>query len=460
MLQRNFFGDVASGYHIVSVVLHGKVFILAISVLLSQLQGSNRQNPGALLTFTAVLMIALWAMSPINSQAVVYVAQQYVLWCALFSLLSLITLIKAYNGHRRILMTVLTLTFWILAVKSKQTALFLPLIYICYTLIFHKRFSDHMRLLLAGLLLGVTLLIIASIQVPTIDQITRETLAVPRLEYIKAQSVILWSYWELVFWPDPLVLDYGIRENIFSDVQVAIASIAHLFVISGAILVARKLPFLTLAVLSFYILHIVESSFVPIQDFKLEHRMYLPSLFFTIFLSIQIIKLLPKQWLKVVAPTLTVVVLLQGYVVHQRIDAWSEPEQFYQQELQNSYQKFWRTENQLGALYLEKGQYQRAAEIFTKLLQDKTVPNNEAILLNAVAAFSGLERWAIVERLENMIIPHFSQLTAINKSRLLINRAIRFAANGDCDSAIQSYEESKRYSEYTEAHEVRLPGCL
>lgn len=462
LVQRQMFEDSPWGYHLVSLLLHCGIFSTALFCAQRWLVSAGDISTDAVKTKNTLLFFSfmtVWALLPLNSQAVIYVAQQYVLWCALFSLLSFFAFVRSLQGDKKLLYFAVSFVLWLAAFKSKQTALFLPLVHIAYGLLFTNLVSSFLRRSLLLYALLVVAGIVVALQIPFLDNLTRETLDVSRVEYLKAQSVILWQYWGLVFWPEPLVLDYGLRENVFSPAQIYLHTAAHVVVLGFAIVIARKLPYLTLAILSFYFLHLVESGFIPIQDFKLEHRMYVPTLFFWLFASKQLVAW-ARAFGQVPLVTLCVIIaMVQLFLVYQRVDQWNEPEAFYKAELENSHNEFWRAKNQLGVLYLERQDYESAAELFTNLLQDQSVPNNEALLLNAIAAFSGLERWSIVERLEQMIIPHFSKLTPINKSRLLINRAIRLAAKGDCGAALQFYEESKRYSEYTESHAIQLPTC-
>lgn len=458
--QREIFQNSVVGYHLVSFSLHLVLWLLATYLSYKLIRRHALEASKAQLLSIFLMLLGGWALLPVNSQPVVYIAQQYVIWCSLWSLLSLLCFRQWTESQSRWGYLLVSAVFWAFAVKSKQTALLLPLIHLTYWFLLAKpdRQQATRRTLLIAII-GLVVCIVFLLKIPVIDSITRETLDVSRIEYLKAQAVILWQYWGLVFWPEPLVLDYGIRSNIFSDTEVYLALTAHIVLITTAIFLARKQPWLTLAVISFYLLQTIESSFIPIQDFKLEHRIYLPSLFFWMFTAVGIVQTLKGKAYSLVLLPLASLLLYEAYIVNQRVSEWSNPERFYQLELENSHDRFWRAENELGVLYLNSHRYEKAARIFTKLLQDKSVPNNEALLINAIVAFSGLQKWNIVKRLEGMVIPHFDKLNAINKSRLLINRAIRLAAMGKCSAAKKFYHESKRYSEYTENYQVTLPRC-
>jgi protein O-mannosyl-transferase len=99
-------------------------------------------------------------------------------------------------------------------------------------------------------------------------------LGVTPLEYAMTQPAVILHYLRLAFWPDPLCLDYGWRPA--QSIGEALPGI----IIVGCLLAAtiwawRRNPPLGFLGAWFFIILIPTSSFIPIADLAVEHRMYL-----------------------------------------------------------------------------------------------------------------------------------------------------------------------------------------
>jgi tetratricopeptide (TPR) repeat protein len=146
------------------------------------------------------------------------------------------------------------------------------------------RSPPRLVLKVAGLALGGLLLFwlllagifqYAPFSLEAMESLTRDTDKISRGAYLATQSVVLWEYIRLFFWPAGLHIDYDWRPLAsFGESLPWLAG--HLLLIGLAMASARRWPLAAFAVLFYYLAHSVESGLIPIRDVIFEHRAYLP----------------------------------------------------------------------------------------------------------------------------------------------------------------------------------------
>ena len=131
VLQYNLFGENTYGYHAVSIALYIAVCYLLYRFLADIYKVRFGQEGSVAPT---IFVMALFSLHPVHVEAVAYISGQKDLICALFSLLAIRQLQKAYtNGSSKSLKSFLPMVlFYYLAFLSKHymavsTALFIPL---------------------------------------------------------------------------------------------------------------------------------------------------------------------------------------------------------------------------------------------------------------------------------------------------------------------------------------------
>lgn len=113
-------GESATGYHATNVLLHLLNIILVYFVWIKFTE--NRE--------LAALVAFIFAVHPMNAEAVAWVSARSTLLFTLFSLLSLLFYLKYRQENGKIKLYLATLAFFILAALSKSMAMTLPLIFI------------------------------------------------------------------------------------------------------------------------------------------------------------------------------------------------------------------------------------------------------------------------------------------------------------------------------------------
>ena len=126
-----YFGkDGVGGYHAVNLAVHiltGFVLFLAILNMLGTPNLERRFNTNAYLI--ALLAAVLWAVSPIQTQAVTYIVQRMASMAAFFYILSMFFYIKCRSSNvplNRILLFLGCILSFLFALGSKENTITLP----------------------------------------------------------------------------------------------------------------------------------------------------------------------------------------------------------------------------------------------------------------------------------------------------------------------------------------------
>ena len=238
---------------------------------------------------------ALFALHPIQSQAVIYISQRAALMACFFYLLSVICYIRARWRYRETskniqswLLFALCAMFAVMAFLSKKNVASLPLMILMVELMLFSNFKAGWGKKLAGLL-GLMILITLSfawfagafkgdlINFPhRLDHLTRETTDVSRWQYLITQFTVILLYMRLIAFPNGLNIDHGYpMKNEFFQGFTPYAFLILLSALILSLLYAKKHKILSFGTLWFLIALSMESSIFPIRDAMFEQRVYL-----------------------------------------------------------------------------------------------------------------------------------------------------------------------------------------
>lgn len=131
LLDFTLFGGNPAGYHLANILIHLANSIL-VYFLATLFLGSNENTP-----YYSFLAALLFALHPVNSEAVVWMSARPDLLCCLFFQLCLILLLKRSTEITPLVFTGLFLTFFC-SLASKEASLFLPALAIIYCIIKRK----------------------------------------------------------------------------------------------------------------------------------------------------------------------------------------------------------------------------------------------------------------------------------------------------------------------------------
>lgn len=272
-------GEAVFGYHLVNFLIHlgaGAALWWLVHGLLQAPALADNQPPW--MRWLPWLAVAIFLLHPLQTQAVTYIVQRYTSMMALFYLLSMAAFVAARLRASPSLY-VLSLAAFGLAMFSKQSAATLPLALILIELLFFRRPSPRAWSAFVGTALVLALVAAWLLTLPAFDikGVTRETLAISRIDYVATQMEVLWRYIGLFFLLGQQRLEFDLAvANGFSETSTVVLALGHLALIALALSLWRRLPLLSFGILFFYLAHLIESSYLPIIDVAFEHRNYLP----------------------------------------------------------------------------------------------------------------------------------------------------------------------------------------
>jgi protein O-mannosyl-transferase len=267
-------------YHATNLLIHLLAALTLYGVVRRTLLRTgvcgNRQVESA--TWLAGMVAILWAVHPLDTQAVTYIAQRSESLASLFFLLSIYCVIRAADGPKG--WGVAAVIACGLGMASKEIVAVAPILIMLYDRTFlagtFKSALARRWKIYAGMA-AMWIFILFSLHTGEREIMVGSHLGVSPIEYLRTELNVIARYLRLAFWPTDLVLDYydwPIARH-WSDVQWQGWLVLGL---AAATLIAlRWWPRLGFLGASFFLILAPTSSILPIkQEAAAEQRMYLP----------------------------------------------------------------------------------------------------------------------------------------------------------------------------------------
>lgn len=447
-----------AGYHLVNIFCHFLTALVLWELVRQLLKTPAGQKAfGPFRDWLPLGAALIFALHPLQTQAVTYISQRFAVLAALFYLLALacyLHLRLACGGRGRLLWGGALAAAAVSALLSKQNAATLPLAVILLELCFfpHARHASWLRWgALAALavalllLLGMSYLPWAPLQ--ALDRFTRETDWFSRSQYLAAQVQVLWWYLRLFVWPVGLRLDYAAHQPpAWSEAGVLLAAVGHLALIVLALLGLKRAPWPAFGVLFFYTAHLVESSLLPIRDLIFEHRTYLPNaglaLAFAWLLLAALPALLPQR--RLLGPGILAVVLaLAEWQTWQRNALWRDPVRFWEDNVRLEPAAL-RPKLELAREYFDAGRISESLALGRQIAAATPWPPTEhlpqSVVVNLASAYfiAGRHELALRVAEETLSQPLLPQV----RKRLLLVRGNVHSAHRQYPQAEEDYRKA------------------
>ncbi|MEO5358125.1 MAG: tetratricopeptide repeat protein [Nitrospirae bacterium YQR-1] len=384
-----FFGTDVFSYHVFNITVHLinslLVFILIKLLLDTPVISAFRKHYEYLPFITAIV----FALHPVQTQAVTYIVQRLASLSALFYLAAVVFYLatELNKSKKRFFYYALALISTVLAMKTKETAFTLPFM---LTLTEFSFFQEDIKKKLKKLspfyltlaIIPLTLyggaaktgVLTESLSVASYDEISR-------WDYLFTQFPVIVQYLRLMFLPLGQNLDYDFPIfNSFFDFRVVSSFLLLFGLLALSVYLYRKAGHITriagFGILWFLLALSVESSIVPIADVIFEHRLYLPAagLFLSVFagVSCMTVKLNEKnldfrKYFIMPAVLLTVTLTVLTYA---RNSLWRDRVALWQDTVQKSPNKA-RPHNNLGNALFAAGQTEGALKEYLEAVRLK-----------------------------------------------------------------------------------------
>lgn len=349
-LQGDFhlFGGKIAGYHLVNVMLHLCNAVLVYRLAMVFLQ----EEPSA--PFYAFLAGLLFALHPINSEAVVWIACRPDLLCCFFSLLCLLTALRVEKYRNPTIFAALFL-FCLCSLLSKEASIFLPFLVASYFILARKTLGRRKTVTAVSALAFATVLYLTLRNGGL--QIANPTMLVPldqdavlNRSLIDAVAAFGFYIRKLLY---PFPLNFTIPEidtRFYVGLFFAVTALA-VFLWKKDQALRAPMTFLTASLVP----PIGAMLLLPIWVPYAERYLYLPSVAF----SLCAVVLLRRFGKNIPRSVAVICVLLLSLPTAFRVRLWAEPISFWEDTVAKA-PKFATARLVLSSEYLKSGQYKKA----------------------------------------------------------------------------------------------------
>ncbi|MEA3489744.1 MAG: tetratricopeptide repeat protein [Candidatus Omnitrophota bacterium] len=373
MIDFFLWGEYPFGFHLTNVVLHSLVAVM-IFLFLFYLSGN---------TMTAGIAALFWAVHPVHTEAVAYIAGRADSLYSLFMLLSLVSFIRfAYRaraGTDAPAMYVLSVVFFVVSLLAKEIIISMPVLIFLYMFFFLRGagFDDVYRklrwywvpyavIVVVYGILRLTVLSFADIAPASV--FFKIPLPYRLLTFFKTIGV----YIRLLFFPVGLHMERSIP--IAKSLMPPSALMALFFILATAFIgfyMYRRNRLVSFAIVWFFASLLPVSNIFPINSFLAEHWIYMASIgpFFLVGMGLVHIynKILPKD---LIYRGLFLLIVAAVLVVYGRMSVfrnrdWANEISFFHSTLKY-HPRNARLYLNLGNTYYEGGQIDKAIEQYRK----------------------------------------------------------------------------------------------
>lgn len=344
------FGGKTTGYHIVNILLHLCNALLVYHLTWLLLKGTKET---AIYPFLAGL---LFAVHPVNSEAVVWISCRPDLLCCLFSLLCLVMIFRAERSSAPTIFASLFF-FYLCSLLAKEASFFLPLVVAYY--FFQERKSIRLRKTVtatAAIALAILVYLLLRKGLPHITD-TGGALATKHGDVSNLIPIDIVAAFG--FYIRKLLIPFPLNFTITEINSTLYASMFFIFS-ATAVFMWKKI-----AILRFPIVFLASSLIPPIGAMLLipiwtpyaERYLYLPSVAF----SLCAVGLLCSFGKHIPRAIIVICVLALALPTALRVRLWTKPLLFWQDAVAKA-PNFGTSRLVLASEYLKAGCYEKAEE--------------------------------------------------------------------------------------------------
>ena len=491
-----YFGkDNVVGFHIINITIHILTAFFLYLTILKLFKSPNLKNKfKGNEHFIALLTAVLWAVNPIQTQAVTYIVQRMTSLAAMFYILGIYFYINTrvtYSLKRRILFIIGCILSFILAIGSKENAAMLPLALLLLEIIFFQDIGiKRTRRLFFGIaaVTGVLIFTMGLLLFIKGDPLfflkgysyRPHSLA----ERLMTEPRIVIYYLSQIFYPTPYRLsiqhDILISTGLLKPLTTLPAILAVILIVGTGLFLVKKRPIIAFAILFFFLNHVIESTIIPLE-IMYEHRNYLPTIFLFFPVSAALVKVAnyyreKKHFIYLLEISLIsfLIICLCGITYLRNMD-WATEKSLWEdalvkapknaKSLQNmaayydsigqmdkalelyglslsSYQERPNQSkslsfNNMGNIYLSKGEYEKAIRYYYKALH--IYPDQQRARFNMVLALIKMGNWETAIKHIDLILPtYYNHYHCLNlKGYVLLKQKKPKAAMQYFTSALQ-----------------------
>jgi tetratricopeptide (TPR) repeat protein len=376
------------GYHLVNFTVHYLIacfLFLTLLLLFKTPNLNNRFSSGHY--FVALLTTSLWAINPIQTQAVTYIVQRMAALATLFYISGIFCYLKARlvdTGKRQTLYFIGCFVSFVLALGSKENSATLPLALILVEIVFFQDVRNprvRRRFIRATVITGICFMVFGAFFYLQGDPASilkgYERRSFSPLQRLMTEPRVLLFYISQILYPVPTRLSIEhyvpVSTSLFAPWTTLPSILIVLMLIVFAFYQMSKRPILSFAILFFFLNHVIESTIFGLE-LIFEHRNYLPSLFSFFPISIGI-KWLVDQYKNrkrsmylIITGFVTVLILGLGMGTYLRNLVWATEKTLWEDAIQKAPEMTRPYHNLAWGHYEKVGQFDMARALYEKCI--------------------------------------------------------------------------------------------
>jgi tetratricopeptide (TPR) repeat protein len=289
--------DDPSGYRLVNIVIHVLTAILIFSTVRELFKTPRLTNHFAEFEIQCIafLSTALWALHPIQIQAVTYIVQRMTSMATLYYIAGLLIYIKArlnLSPKRLLFLYLGCFASFVLSMACKENAATFPLAIILIEIAFFSIEEESSLAILSSprtllfIVIGFLVFIVAAFHFTSGNPFSFMNGFVNRSfslnERVLTEFRVVVFYLSQIFYPHPDRFSIDHEIPISTTLIDPWTTLPAILIVASLLLLGfsqlKRNAVLAFAILFFFLNHIIESTVIPLEII-FEHRNYLPSVF-------------------------------------------------------------------------------------------------------------------------------------------------------------------------------------
>jgi Tfp pilus assembly protein PilF len=442
------------GYHLVNLIIHicASLLVMWFVYLTFATPEVKDAPPAAHKKSIAFLAALLFAVHPVQTQAVTYMVQRLASLAALFYLATLCLYIKGRLLQQAGAARNFSMSFFsaaavtaIIGMFTKETVFTLPFAILLYEFYFFRStfiYNWKFLVLVFTFCLLIPLIIFSTGSIDfnklrAMQEGPEGTVYISPLEYLLTQFRVLVTYLRLVILPinQNLDYDYPVAQTFF-NFQTMTSFFALLALAGAAIWSFSKHRIISFAIFWFFLTLSIESSFIPIRDVIFEHRLYLPMVGLSLSIVIILYNFLWRRNSRLFYTFMVIILVFCAMLTYARNNLWRDEITLWNDAIKKAPNKV-RPYNNRGRAYGNRGEYDKAMNDFRRAIDLNPRCAEAYYNLGLVFALKGDDDTAI---------KHYDQALKFypNYAAAYNNRGLVLANKKQFDRAIKDYEQALR----------------